>query len=122
MEGQRRFFLKMLIPGAVFSSAAMLGTQAAKPPRTPSRGQFPQNPPPQSPPAVSAFPAPPSKAQLKANQKEIKKDVDQLFSLAQDLKEQAGKTDTVVVLSVGFVQKTEEIEKLAKRIRELARD
>ena len=120
MEGKRRFFLKMLIPGAVFSSAAILATQTAKPAH-PSSGQFPQNPPPQSPPAVPAFPAPPSKAQLKANQKEIKKDVDQLFSLAQDLKEQAGKTDTVVVLSVAFVEKTEEIEKLAKKIRELAR-
>ena len=76
--------------------------------------------PPQSP--LPPVPKPPSKIQLKANQKEIKKDVDQLFSLAQDLKEEAGKTDTVVVLSVAFVQKTEEIEKLAKKIRDLARD
>lgn len=120
MEGQRRFFLKMLIPGAVFTSAAVLVAQAPKPPHG-SSGQFPQNPPPQSPPAIPAFPGPPSKSQLKANQKEIKKDVDQLFSLAQDLKEQAGKTDTVVVLSVAFVEKTEEIEKLAKKIRDLAR-
>ncbi|MHB8486273.1 MAG: hypothetical protein ACYDCM_11190 [Candidatus Acidiferrales bacterium] len=52
----------------------------------------------------------------------MKKDVDRLFSLAQDLKEEAGKTDTVIVLSVAFVQKTEEIEKLAKKIRDLARD
>ncbi|MGH9728584.1 MAG: hypothetical protein ACRD4V_08340 [Candidatus Acidiferrales bacterium] len=120
MEGQRRFFLKMLIPGAVFTGAAMLGAQVpAKPPRSSSQ-QFPQDVPPQSP--LPPPPKPPTKLQLKANQKEIKKDVDQLFSLAQDLKEEAGKTDTVVVLSVAFVEKTEEIEKLAKKIRDLARD
>jgi hypothetical protein len=118
MEGRRRFFLKMLIPGAVFTSTAILGAQDPKFPHGVAE-QFPQTPP-QSP--LPPVPKPPSKIQLKANQKEIKKDVDQLFSLAQDLKEEAGKTDTVVVLSVAFVQKTEEIEKLAKKIRDLARD
>lgn len=118
MEGQRRSFLKMLIPGAVFTSAAILGAQDSKPPHG-VPGQLQQTPP-QSP--LPPAPKPPSKVQLKANQTEIKKDVDQLFSLAQDLKEEAGKTDTVVVLSVAFVQKTEEIEKLAKKIRDLARD
>ena len=120
MENQRRFFLKMLIPGAVFTSAAILGAQdQTKPPHYPTQS-FPQDAPPQSP--LPPAPKPPSKVQLKANQTEIKKDVDQLFSLAQDLKEEAGKTDTVVVLSVAFVQKTEELEKLAKKIRDLARD
>lgn len=118
MEGQRRFFLKMLIPGAVFTSVAILGAQDSKPPHG-LPGQSPQTPP-QSP--LPPVPTPPSKVQLKANQTEIKKEVDRLFSLAQDLKEEAGKTDTVVVLSVAFVQKTEEIEKLAKKIRDLARD
>jgi len=119
MEGQRRFFLKMLIPGGVFTSAAILGAQdRTKPPHDPTQSF--QDVPPQSP--LPPAPKPPSKVQLKANQTEIKKDVDRLFSLAQDLKEEAGKTDTVVVLSVAFVQKTEEIEKLAKKIRDLARD
>lgn len=120
MEGQRRFFLKMLISGAVFGGAAILGAQdRPKPPHDPSQS-FPQDVPPQS--ALPPVPKPPSKVQLKANQREIKKEVDRLFSLAQDLKEEAGKTDTVVVLSVAFVEKTEEIEKLAKKIRDLARD
>jgi len=120
MQGERRFFLRMLVRSAIFVGAALLDTQAAKPAHRPS-GQFPQNLPPPSPPVVPPAPGRPSKAQLSANQREIKKDVDRLFSLAQDLKEQAGKTDTVMVLSVAFVQKTEEIEKLAKKIRDLAR-
>ena len=121
MQGERRSLLKMLVPGAIFAGAALLDAQAAKPDRPPSR-QFPQNVPPPSPAVVPPAPGRPSKAQLTANQREIKKEVDQLFSLAQDLKEEAGKTDTVIVLSVAFVQKTEEIEKLAKKIRDLARD
>lgn len=119
MEKQRRFFLKMLIPGAVFAGAAILGAQDSKPPHDPTQS-FRQDVPPQPP--LPPAPSRPSKIQLKANQTEIKKEVDRLFSLAQDLKEEAGKTDTVVVLSVAFVQKTEEIEKLAKKIRDLARD
>lgn len=120
MDEKRRVFLAALVPGAVLASAAILGAREQKPPHH-FTGQFPQNPPPQAPAVPAPFPRP-SKAELTANQREIRKDVDQLFSLAQDLKEQAGKTDTVVVLSVAFVEKTEEIEKLAKKIRDLARD
>jgi len=119
VQGERRSFLRLFVPGAIFAGAALLDAQAAKPDRQPSR-QFPQDVPPQS--ALPPVPKPPSKVQLKKNQREIKRDVDRLFSLAQDLKEEAGKTDTVMVLSVAFVQKTEEIEKLAKKIRDLARD
>jgi len=120
MNEKRRVFLAALIPGAVLASAAGLGARERKSFRD-FLGQFPQNPPPQAPPVPPPFPRP-TKAELTANQREIRKDVDRLFSLAQDLKEQAGKTDTVIVLSVAFVEKTREIEKLAKKIGDLARD
>ncbi|MHB8541701.1 MAG: hypothetical protein ACYDCD_12290 [Candidatus Acidiferrales bacterium] len=121
MNEKRRIFLAMMVPGAVLASAANLGARERKPLHD-FWGQFPQGPPPTQSPAVpSGFPKP-TKAELTANQKEIRKDVDRLFSLAQDLKEEAGKTDTVIILSVAFVEKTREIEKLAKRIRDLARD
>ena len=122
MNEKRRVFLAALIPGAVLASAASLGARGRKPLHD-FLGQFPQGPPPpqQAPAVPSGFPKP-TKAELTANQKEIRKDVDRLFSLAQDLKEEAGKTDTVIVLSVAFVEKTREIEKLAKKIGDLARD
>lgn len=72
---------------------------------------------PLMPPAAN----PPTSAQLRQNQREIRKDVDQLFSLAQDLKTLAEKNDAAVELSVNLIQKTEDIEKLAKKIRDLAR-
>lgn len=69
------------------------------------------------PPAV----VPPTNAQLRQNQRDIRKNVDQLFSLAQELKNLADKNDAALELSVNLLQKTEEIEKLAKKIRDLAR-
>lgn len=118
MNERRRLFLTALVPGAVVAAgAALVGAQ----PRNflyQLPGQFPQN---QQPPVLPPLPSPPSKAELKQNQEDIKKDVDQLFSLAQDLKDQVSKTDSSRVLSVSFYQKAEKIEKLAKKIRDLQR-
>ncbi len=58
---------------------------------------------------------------LEANQKEIKKNVEKLFDLASELKAEVEKTDSVQVLSVAMLRKTEEIEKLAKDIRSRAK-
>ena len=58
---------------------------------------------------------------LEANQKEIKKNVERLFDLASELKAEVEKTDSVQVLSMAMLRKTEEIEKLAKDIRSRAK-
>lgn len=58
---------------------------------------------------------------LEANQKEIKKNVEKLFELASELKAEVEKTDSVQVLSMAMLRKTEEIEKLAKDIRSRAK-
>jgi hypothetical protein len=58
---------------------------------------------------------------LEANQKEIKKDVEHLYDLASELKAEVEKTDSVQVLSLAMLRKTEEIEKLAKGIRSRAK-
>jgi len=58
-----------------------------------------------------------AKATLEANKKDIKKDVEKLFQLASELKGEVEKSDSVQVLSLAMVKKTEEIEKLAKGIR-----
>jgi peptidoglycan hydrolase CwlO-like protein len=62
-----------------------------------------------------------AKAILEQNQKDIKKDIEKLFQLASELKEQVEKTDATTVLSVAMVRKTEEIEKLAHSIRDRAK-
>ena len=62
-----------------------------------------------------------SKAVLEENQKDIKKNVEKLFDLASQLKEQVDKTDSTTTLSLALVKKAEEIEKLARQIKERAK-
>ena len=61
-----------------------------------------------------------SKTMLESNKKDIKKDVEKLYQLASELKAEVEKTDSVQVLSMAMLKKTEEIEKLAKEIRSRA--
>jgi hypothetical protein len=69
----------------------------------------------------SNLPKPDPKLILEANQKDIKKDVEHLYDLASELKAEVEKTDSVQVLSLTMLRKTEEIEKLAKGIRSRAK-
>lgn len=64
---------------------------------------------------------PSSKAVLEENQKDIKKNVEKLFDLASQLKDQVEKTDSTSVLSLAMVKKAEEIERLARQIKERAK-
>ena len=53
---------------------------------------------------------------LKAEHEQNLKDADQLIEMARDLREQIEKDDTFV-LSISTLKKTDEIEKLVKKIR-----
>lgn len=124
MDPRRRMFLTF-VPGVVIVGAGVMTMTSDVVRASQSAGQSQQQatvPPPRPdhsmiPPVANA----PTNAQLRQNQRDIRKDVDQLFSLAQDLKTAAEKNDAAVELSVNLIQKTEEIEKLAKKIRDLAR-
>lgn len=61
------------------------------------------------------------KAVLEQNQKDIKKNIERLFQLASELKDEVEKTDATTTLSVAMLRKTEEIEKLSHQIREKAK-
>lgn len=58
---------------------------------------------------------------LKANNQQIHDDVEKLYDLASDLKKEVEKTDSANVLSLPMMQKAEQIEKLAKQVKNLAR-
>lgn len=58
---------------------------------------------------------------LKENNRQIHDDVEKLYDLASDLKKEVEKTDSANVLSLPMMQKAEQIEKLAKQVRNLAR-
>jgi len=53
-------------------------------------------------------------------QEEIRTDIQKLYDLAAQLKEETGKSDLNSTLPVSLVKKAQEIEKLAKKIRNLS--
>lgn len=89
------------------------------------QGQFPDpsqaNPNAAVPPPDPAMAEAARKAMLKDNQKDIKKNVEKLYELASELKKQVDKTDSATVLSLDLIRKAEEIEKLAKQIKDRAK-
>lgn len=62
-----------------------------------------------------------NKGMLEQRQKDIKKEVEKLYKLASELKDEVEKTDATSVLSLAMLKKADEIEKLAKQIKENAR-
>ena len=56
-----------------------------------------------------------------ANQKEIRSHVERLFKMVSDLKQQIETTDSANTLSLSVVKRAQEIEKLAKEIKNLAK-
>jgi hypothetical protein len=113
MESRRGFlvtFLQASIPTGLLALTA--GAQMRAQRRPP--GQQPKDDDPN-------LPKPDSKLLLEANQKEMRKNVEKLYDLARELKAEVEKTDSVTVLSLGMVRKTEEIERLAKEIRNRAK-
>ena len=57
------------------------------------------------------------RAVMQQNAKEYREGVSRLFELASNLKEEVEKTRGAEVLSISVYRKTEEIEKLAKRLK-----
>ena len=105
---------------AVLVPTALASAQSPSPvvPPNPRRRHEPGDPDDsETPPGMPSA----SKAALEQRQKDIKKDVEKLFELAQDLKTEVDKTDSTAVLSMAMVKKTETIEKLARQIRDHAK-
>jgi hypothetical protein len=51
----------------------------------------------------------------------MRQDIDKLYTLVQQLKEQVDRTDSTSVLSLNLVDSAKKVEDLAKQIRDLAR-
>jgi len=113
MESRRKF-LTTIIAGGVPAAVLALAPSAQL------RAQLPQNPQQQKDDDSNAPKLDPKRI-LEANQKEIKKNVEKLYDLASELKAEVEKTDSVQVLSLAMLRKTDEIEKLAKEIRSRAK-
>lgn len=119
MQTNRRNFFASLFEVGSFSAAllafpALLSSSQKGSPPPPFPGQKEEN-------REGPEHKPDPHALLKENQKNIKRDVDRLAELAGELKQEVDKTDSADVLSIPLLKKAEEIEKLAKAIRNRAR-
>lgn len=121
----RRGFVGTLVAAPLLGWAGNLLAKTLRYPGFPpsSADQFPGGRP-QGPPGMTPMPPPPRispRMVMVYHQKQLKKDVNQLYQLAGKLRKQVNKTDSTEVLSLDMLHTAEKIEKLAKHIRELAR-
>ena len=107
MSTNRRSFLAAIVPAGIALVAAPAAWPHHTPPKQPSPAQenpnpnFPRNP---NQPDSGAPPLDPKKI-LKANQEKIQEDIQRLYTLATQLKDQVEKTDNTAVLNLALLQK-----------------
>jgi len=115
MDHQKRDFISVLMSAAVATSVAIFTRGAF----ARQMGRRPGPPDPLSDPMNQPPPFNPKKIQ-EQNQKTIVQDIQRLYKLAGELKDEVEKTDSTKTLSLPMIQKAKEVEKLAKQIASLA--
>lgn len=121
MKTGRRFFLSSIALTLAGTRDLLAGGQGQ---RRDSRSPIAPVPDASSSNAADDIPLPPRadpKVQLKEDQKELRRDVDHLLQLVKDFKDESDKTPETDVLSLSLVKKAEDIEKLARQIKERIR-
>jgi hypothetical protein len=134
-ETRRRFSAMVATVGLVaivglLRATALVGSGLGSPEGAVVAGQQAPLPPGMPKPPAPAEPgnqdkdAPPQldpravkRAQLRRNEKEFREGVERLYQLSSELRDEVAQTPTSQVLSVRMYKKTEEIEKLAKRLK-----
>jgi hypothetical protein len=112
-------FAAALATLALFSSA-----QAPHPsPSPPQPRPSPNTPNPNYPPGLDGpeMKGPDRKAIDKQNQAELKEEVEKLYALVFVLREQMKMTDSTSTMSVTIIKQAQQIEKLAKEIKDRAK-
>ncbi len=124
MDPKKRNFITQLFSWAFAAPFALLVIRA---------GFAQQNPSPRLPagnapvydgrndPFGDSAAKPDPKQVLKQNKEQIHDDVEKLYVLATELKDEVEKTDSANVLSLAMINKAEQVEKLAKQIKNLSR-
>jgi hypothetical protein len=122
MSYSRRSLILALAGGAgALVAGSALYSQPQRPDIQPRPS--PNTPDPDHPWGLAGHGQPPKdrKAIAIQNQAEVKADVEKLYVLITELKEQVEKSDVNLTLPVSVVKKSHEIEKLAKHVKELAK-
>jgi hypothetical protein len=123
-EPRRRLLMTFVGAASVFALEPLLsalqspGMRPAPQPRS-----SPNTPDPNFPPGLNGprLTTTDPKVIIKRNQEEIRSDVTRLYELVSELKEQVEHTDANSTLSLSLVKKAQQIEKLAKQIKDLVK-
>ena len=120
MEQSRRQVLAALVGIAgVLTSVSALGLQ-----RSPQPIPSPNAPNPSYPPGLNNAGVRPDSDKKSVDPKvqlEIRNDVQKLYDLVVELREEVAKTDSSAVFSLSVVKKAQQIEKLAKKVKDLSK-
>jgi hypothetical protein len=124
LESRRRLLMSMVGAGGLLGLKplfAAMQTNGVRPPPPPRPS--PNAPNPNVPAGIDGeiAKAPDQRAIARANQQELKADVSKLYEMVTELKEQIERTDASSILSVPVVKKAQQIESLAKQIKNLAK-
>lgn len=117
-----RHNLAVTIGAAVLAlSAAFTLHSQARP--EPQPRPSPNAPNPAYPPGLNGpeQKSPDKKEMDRQNQAEVRADVEKLYQLVSELREQVQKSDATSTLSISVVKKAKEIEKLAKQVKDRAK-
>jgi hypothetical protein len=116
---------RITIAAAVLATLALVSSaQGPKPvPSPPQPRPSPNAPNPNYPPGLNgpAVKGPDPKAIDKQNQAELQSDIEKLYALAFVLREQMKMTDSTSTMSVTIVKQAQQIERLAKEIKDRAK-
>jgi hypothetical protein len=121
MKTGRRFFLSGIVLALAGTGTLISGGQGQGHDNRPPMTQVPDA---SNSGGVEDSPLPTrgdQKRLLKEQQKELRRDVDRLLQMVQNLKDESDKTPETQVLSLSLVKRTEDIEKLARTIRDRIR-
>jgi hypothetical protein len=118
MDTQKRNFLGVLATAAMATTMAALARVAFA--QQQGMGRRVPSPSDTMPDPMAQPPAFDPKKIQEHNQKVIVQDIQKLYKLAGELKDEVEKTDSTTTLSLSMVQKAKEVEKLAKQIAGLA--
>ena len=121
-ETRRRFLMTLAVAAScsVATDGSVFAAQRRSNPfPTPPKAAETQNP------AEAAAAKPGSlnakRATILQNEKEFRAEVDRLYQLAAELKQEVDKTATTEIFSVQMYKRTQEVEKVARQLRARAK-
>jgi hypothetical protein len=119
-ETRREFLTTLGSASSFFTLANILPGQARYHPVPPPQPADPSEQDTKGSPSAEGALAI-KRAQFAENAREFRRGVEKLYGMAGELKVEVARTPTTSVFSLQMVKKTDEIEKLAKQLKNLAK-